>query len=627
VTSPLLGLRRVLHIGKYFAPRVGGIERFLEDLMAAQRASGMDSFAIVHGDPKDTFTTRDPSWLRRVSVMFELAFTPIAPRFLFELNRALNDWQPDYLHLHLPNASAFWVLFSRQARRRPWVLHWHSDVVESRHSLLLRLLYPVYRPFERALLERGALIVATSYQYLCSSQSLVAFREKCVVVPLGIDLMRLPVVTQPHSARQAVNAEANPDHSSTIRLIAMGRLTYYKGFDTLIRAVAQCPYARLSIIGSGPELFKLRALIQELSVTERVELLGQLSDIESSQHLSAAEIFCLPSRERTEAFGLVLLEAMFFKLPLLVSAIPGSGVLSVVRPGVNGEFAPVDDPAGWCEAIERLARSKAYCSELAQAGHKIVRTEYSMDQAARALQRVVERTLMPDAPTREAHERPLVVIPARDESATIGAVVAAVRAAGYLDVLVVDDLSDDATSAVARAAGAIVVRAPLRQGAWGAMQTGIRYAVRHNFSSVVTMDADGQHIASEVDKLMFAAGSADVVIGACPDRGSAARRFAWALFRRMTGFEFRDLTSGFRLYNSSACSALAAEPATLIDYQDIGVLLLLQRTGLRLAEVDVLMMPRRVGYSRIFHSWWAVLRYMAETVVLCVSRRNFRAED
>ena len=97
------------------------------------------------------------------------------------------------------------------------------------------------------------------------------------------------------------------------------------------------------------------------------------------------------------------------------------------------------------------------------------------------------------------------------------------------------------------------------------------------------------------------------------------RHVAWSYFRMLTGFNFDDLTSGFRYYNADAYRILATEEATLLDYHDIGVLLLLRASNLRIAEVAVGMTARRSGASRVFSSWWTVARYMAETTLLCLS--------
>ena len=145
---------RILHIGKYYTPVPGGMERFLGDLAGAQRAAGEDVTVLVHGQP-GTNTRRDPPWLMRCPVWLKLVFAPISPMFPVWLARAIRRHRPEVLHIHMPNLSAFWALLLPSARRILWVIHWHSDVVPSSHKLALRLAYPHYRIFERALLEQA----------------------------------------------------------------------------------------------------------------------------------------------------------------------------------------------------------------------------------------------------------------------------------------------------------------------------------------------------------------------------------------------------------------------------------------------------------------------------------------
>lgn len=215
----------------------------------------------------------------------------------------------------------------------------------------------------------------------------------------------------------------------------------------------------------------------------------------------------------------------------------------------------------------------------------------------------------------------LIVIPARNEAATIGTVIRTIAAQGPFHVLVVNDGSTDATARLAREAGAKVLTLPLPLGAWGAMQTGILYADRKDYRQVVTMDADGQHEPRFLEALLglLSSGAIDVAIGAYPERGSRARKIAWAFFKYLTGFSIEDLTSGFRAYNHRAIRVLAGREATLLDYQDIGVLLLLRNAGMNIVELPVAMQLRKTGRSRIFSSWWAVARYMAETTILCLA--------
>lgn len=220
------------------------------------------------------------------------------------------------------------------------------------------------------------------------------------------------------------------------------------------------------------------------------------------------------------------------------------------------------------------------------------------------------------------HDRLIALIPAFNEEATIGAIVAQIRRRWHCPVAVIDDCSADGTARVAREAGAIVLPLTLQLGAWGAMQTGLRYALREGYRTAITLDADGQHEPDCIGELLepLATGVADVAIGAFPERASRARRIAWSYFRWLTGLKLEDITSGFRVYNRAAMTVLASQEASLLDYQDVGVLLILRRKGLRTVEVPVSMQPRAQGASRVFRSWWIVGQYMVQTSVLCLAR-------
>jgi glycosyltransferase involved in cell wall biosynthesis len=221
-------------------------------------------------------------------------------------------------------------------------------------------------------------------------------------------------------------------------------------------------------------------------------------------------------------------------------------------------------------------------------------------------------------------ETTIILIPAFNESMVVGAVIKEIKAHCNLPIVVIDDASTDNTVDVAQNAGATVIPLPAQLGAWGAMQTGLRYAQRHGYTVAITMDADGQHEAASLKSLLAPVneGMADVAIGACTRRGSLWRRIAWVMMKRTSGLSLEDITSGFRVYNQEAISELASWRATLLDYQDIGVLLLLQSRGLRIVDVKVTMQERQNGHSRVFHSWVVVIYYMCQTLLLGLSKRR-----
>lgn len=214
-----------------------------------------------------------------------------------------------------------------------------------------------------------------------------------------------------------------------------------------------------------------------------------------------------------------------------------------------------------------------------------------------------------------------VLIPAWNEEATVADVVSKIREVGLYDVIVIDDASTDQTADRAAAAGARVLSLAVNLGAWGATQTGIRFALKKGYRQVITMDADGQHLSSAIPHLLapITAGNADMVIGSCTERGSHSRKMAWRFFRGMTGLAIEDLTSGFRAYDLPAMKILASKKASLLEYQDIGVLLLLIHSGLRIQEMQVPMRLRLSGSSKIFSSWFKVAEYLLLNLILCTS--------
>lgn len=218
-----------------------------------------------------------------------------------------------------------------------------------------------------------------------------------------------------------------------------------------------------------------------------------------------------------------------------------------------------------------------------------------------------------------------VLIPALNEEQSIGEVISGVRA--HLPgaaVVVIDDASTDQTAEIAQSLGAVVLRLPIRLHGWGAMRTGFRYAVKKGFEIVLTIDADGQHLPETIGSLLeaVASGQADMAIGSCVERGSLGRRMAWRFFRRLTGLEVADLTSGFRAYHRKAAEIIMGAETALLDYQDIGVLLALKKAGMRIVEVPVPMCPRQNGISRVFASWGKVIRYLAVTMVVAVAKNG-----
>ena len=241
----------VLHIGKYFPPHRGGMETYLSDLMNVQHRQGLNVSGLVHSSEKKLTDTRESIddlggstyTITRSARWLNIGYVPISPFFLLTLHKTLQTHRPDVIHIHMPNASALWLLFSLSARRIPWVIQWHADIVTPSSSSVLKLLYTAFRFFEKRLLKRAKAILATSEAYLLESRPLQAFMDKCHIVPLGLDTKRLP---QP-SAVVPYKINNGQRH----QLLFIGRLSAYKGVRFLIDAVQQLDDAHLWIAGDG----------------------------------------------------------------------------------------------------------------------------------------------------------------------------------------------------------------------------------------------------------------------------------------------------------------------------------------------------------------------------------------
>jgi glycosyltransferase involved in cell wall biosynthesis len=371
---------KVLHIGKYFPPYAGGMETYLRDLMVAQQRQGIESSALVHRSDL-SLTSTDEMYqageqklpVTRAAVWARLLFTPISPTFPWLLNRLIKDKNPNVLHLHMPNVSVFWALALPRARKIPWVIQWHSDVVPSEYSTGLSLFYRLYRPFERMVLKQAAAIIASSPPYLASSEPLKDFRSKCHVIPLGIE--------PPAVIGQPLATNLRPLKAG-LQVLAIGRLTYYKGFDTLLRAVAEAPEVHLRLVGSGELGSDLRSLTAKLGIEDRVTLLGHIPDAELEQEWASCDCLCLPSVERTEAYGLVLLEAMARGIATIASDVQGSGMGWIVEDDKTGLKVAPQSSQALASAMHQLGKDRDKLRVLGEHGSSRFRQHFHIDRSA-----------------------------------------------------------------------------------------------------------------------------------------------------------------------------------------------------------------------------------------------------
>lgn len=365
---------KVLQVGKYYPPARGGIETHLDQL-CQQLAGHVDLEVVVvnHGAGEARETVHGVP-LRRLEASATIAGAPICPG----LPRAIRQAGADIVHIHTPHPTALLAYLASGATGR-LICSYHSDIVRQ------RLLGMLLAPLQDMAFRRAAAIIASNPNTAAGSPVLARYRERCVVVPYGIQCSR-------YETPDERTVGAVREKLGVPIILALGRLVYYKGFEYLIRAIARLPeVAALVIIGEGPSRGRLEAEIEAQGLTGRVHLLGNVADPTVYYH--ACDLFVLPSVARSEAFGIVQLEAMACGKPVVNTQIEGSGVPFVSCDGETGLTVPPADPDALATAIARLLRDDRLRAQLGSAARQRVQQHFTLEQMRDSILAVYDRVI------------------------------------------------------------------------------------------------------------------------------------------------------------------------------------------------------------------------------------------
>lgn len=353
---------RVVHVGKFYPPVPGGMERVLQGLCEGERALGVDSRALVVSTARSTMTEtvdgvpvqRAASWLRVGSVWF-------SPMLIWLLARVKSD----LLVLHEPNPMAL-LAYAIARPRQPLVVWYHSEVVRSRWRYRA-----FYHPFVSVALRRASRIIVSSPSLRDHAAALEHYQDRTVVVPFG--LPSPPVDT----SRDPSIADVRAKWDGPIVLF-VGRLVPYKGVDVLLRAMADV-HAAAVIVGDGLLRSELQQQAATLGISDRVFFLGALSEESLARWYQHCDLLALPSTTRAEAFGLVQLEAMARAKPVVSTRIE-SGVPWVNQDGITGFTIPPDDPDALRSAIVRILDTPALRERMGQAARARFDRHFTRDR-------------------------------------------------------------------------------------------------------------------------------------------------------------------------------------------------------------------------------------------------------
>lgn len=329
---------KVTHVCKGYPPElVGGMEQVVKSIVEGTSALGIDVEVIC--------LSKSPAWSRTETIVgrkihfhrtdFQLGANPVSVAMAFRVPGLITN--TDVIHYHFPYPFADFLHFSTRIQQ-PSVVTYHSDIV--RQKTLVRL----YRPLMRRFLSSVDRIVATSPNYLATSEVLSNYQEKTRVIPIGLDCAQYPMAS-------ADRLKYWRNRVGKRFFLFVGVLRYYKGLFILLRAAKRAGYPTV-VVGAGPLEKKLTAIATKEGIGN-VEFLGRLSEEDKIALLKLCFSVVLPSNLRSEAFGVSLLEGAMFSKPLISCDI-GTGTSFVNRDQVTGIVIPPGDPEALSSAMTYL---------------------------------------------------------------------------------------------------------------------------------------------------------------------------------------------------------------------------------------------------------------------------------
>ena len=359
---------KVLHLGK-FDGDVGGIERYVRALLSGLPGD-IEAINLVANDVPRTDQHRNYRYLTvRAASHGIVASVALAPSMPLIARRLHREHQFDIIHLHFPDPLGQFTAMTlpRSVKR---VISWHSDIIKQRSALAL------YRPFLDAFVRDVDAIIGATPQHFSSSQQMAPGKPGQLreVIPYGFDAGAFGWNDAARQRRAALDAQPR----TRPVIFTVGRHVYYKGFDVLIRALSSVD-ADLWIGGRGPLTESLRQQARDTGVAERVRIVGFIPDEELVAYYEACDIFCMPSTERAEQFGLVQLEAMHCGRPVVATRL-GTGVEYVTLHEVTGLLVEPGNVDALSRALHRLLDDAGLRARLGAAGRQRVAEAFSVQQ-------------------------------------------------------------------------------------------------------------------------------------------------------------------------------------------------------------------------------------------------------
>lgn len=337
---------KILQVNKLYSPWIGGIESVAKTV--AENLKNETDMTVLVCQPKgkgarDKVDGVDVIRAGSLGIKFSM---PISFSFPFLVRKCAKNADVLILHDPFPLGDLAVLLSGFKGKVVVW---WHSDIIKQKR--LVKLIKPIIK----GVLKRADAIFTTSEGYINGSAYIGDYREKCRIVPYGIDTAAyLNTKLSPILTQKLIRPESK-------KLLFVGRLVYYKGVGVLIDAFKNISDAELFIVGTGSDEEALKAQAKPLG--DRVHFMRNLSDVDLRSAFADCDIFVLPSVEKSEAFGIVKLEAMVYGKPVINTDLKTSVPLVSID-GETGLTVKAGDAEELAKAMDRLIKDDSLREKL-----------------------------------------------------------------------------------------------------------------------------------------------------------------------------------------------------------------------------------------------------------------------
>lgn len=355
---------KVLQVNKLYYPWVGGVERVVQQLAEGLNDRTDMKVLVCQAKGRASVEKINGVEVHRAGSLGMMFSMPISISFFREFKKLSKDRDIVHFHMPFPLGDLACLLSGYKGKVVVW---WHSDIVKQKKLMKL------YKPILEKFLSRADVIIAATQGNIDGSDYLLKYRDKCVIIPFGVDKK-----TERESDKFIEQAKPFHKFSKSIKMLFVGRLVYYKGCEVLIEAFKNVDNAELTIIGDGELKKSLEEKVRQYGMTEKVHFLGNVNEERLHRAFEECDVLVLPSTAKSEAFGLVQIEAMSYGKPVINTNLP-SGVPYVSLNVITGITVPPNDVQALADAMNWMVEHNEERIEMGKRARKRVKDLYRMD--------------------------------------------------------------------------------------------------------------------------------------------------------------------------------------------------------------------------------------------------------